>query len=128
MTHTQRPVVGAILPNTDGGDIDVVFLSNAPPYVGSAPLKSLISMLKHAPQLAAYDVWYVTANVPIIKIQRAEESLDLLWLPGCKLDETKRIIKNEDDDDRSLSSSTASTFSDNQGHTHTLLVCIPVFQ
>jgi hypothetical protein len=112
-TDITRPVIGAILPNGgDGGDVDVVLLSNAPPYVGSAPLQALVSLLKQSPPLVSYNVWYVTANVPIIKIQQDDESLDLLWLPGCKLDVTKARIEDNDG-----SSSTVNTSSDDQGHT-----------
>ena len=85
---------GAILPDTDG-DTDVVLLSTdgsqAPP-----PMKALLSLLTKCPSLASYHVWLVTANVSIIKMQRNQESVDLLWLAGCRWD---RAMMTEEEDE-----------------------------
>jgi hypothetical protein len=70
-------------------DVDVVLISEAPP--GSkgghttAVLQELRDLLRHSHLLVDAIVWYVGATVSILKVQRGEESVDFLWLPGCTM-------------------------------------------
>jgi hypothetical protein len=76
-----------MLPDPDG-DIDLVLLSKNTSNIQSDPLKELLVLLKKCPQLVPYSIWHVTATVPLVKIQRNKESLDILWLSDCHYNES----------------------------------------
>lgn len=75
---------------SDGdGDLDAVLLSegaaSAGGYDGGSALWQVHTALRAAAEMAGCDVHFVSATVPLVKVSRAEASLDLLWLAGVVL-------------------------------------------
>lgn len=76
-------------PDRNLGDLDVVLLSDGSSteggYDGGVALWQVYEALRSAAPSDGYDVHFVSANVPIVKVSRADASLDLLWLSGVLL-------------------------------------------
>ena len=93
-------VVGSIAllgeTNDPDQDVDVVLISEAPSGSkganSSKALQELRDLLRHNPRMQEAVVWYVGATVNILKLQRGEESVDLLWLSGCSVSLNVNIV------------------------------------
>lgn len=66
-----------------GADVDAVLLATGPPTEPSAVLPNLLVALGPSLHETGVAAWFVNAMVPLLKLQRGDESVDLLWLGGC---------------------------------------------
>ena len=78
-------VVGsaAVLGTVDAGaDMDCVLLASGPAVEAGVALPTLLGPLREGMVSTGVAMWFVNAMVPLIKVQRGDDSVDLLWQGG----------------------------------------------